>query len=95
MGMRHVAIKGARAGRWVPCTAKKCRNSGLHVNDETLQATRLWRESQSAHLFPLGKLTRNDVERFLSLSEDKRKLWTDKGVAIAQHDGRVNKSVRK
>lgn len=95
MNMRHVATKGARAGRWVPCTAKKCRNAGLHVDYNTLQATRLWKESQSAHLFPLGKLTRSDVEGFLSMSSDKRELWTGRAVEIAQHDGRVNKTIRK
>lgn len=70
---KHIAKSGQKQGQWVNCPAgTKCRNGGMHVDDATLQATRLWRNEGKKGYVTIKSLDKADVENFLKLPTGKQ-----------------------
>jgi hypothetical protein len=70
---KHIAKSGKQQGQWVNCPAgTKCRNGGMHIDDATLQATRLWRNEGQKGYVTLKSLNKTDVENFLKLPTGKQ-----------------------
>lgn len=70
---KHIAKSGKQQGQWVNCPAGiKCRNGGMHIDDATLQATRLWRNEGQKGYVTLKSLDKADVESFLKLPTGKQ-----------------------
>lgn len=70
---KHIAKSGKKQGQWVNCPAgTKCRNGGMHIDDTTLQATRLWRNEGKKGYVTIKSLDKSDVENFLKLPAGKQ-----------------------
>jgi hypothetical protein len=78
MTKKHIALKGAKAGQFVSCTAKVCRNGGMHVEHKLLTTVQIWKSETAGSRVNQRDLSEQDVKDFNQLSADEKKNWAVK-----------------
>lgn len=72
MSNKHIAASGEKAGKWVACTAKVCRNGGLHVDNVDLNCIRHHLNKTSGKSIQIQSVPLKAVEEFNNLSDENR-----------------------
>jgi hypothetical protein len=76
---KHVVKSGPRVGQWDICRAEvQCRNQGLHVTVDTLDAVRKWVAVEEGRVVDAVLLSEADVARFKAKGESFERAWVDK-----------------
>lgn len=70
MSKKHIAASGAQAGKWVACSAKNCRNGGLHVDNADLNCVRFHLNRTSDNKVQIQTVPLEAVEEFNALSDE-------------------------
>lgn len=92
MTKKHIALKGAKAGQFVSCKAKNCRNGGMHAESELLASIQTWKAEVVGSIVYLKNLSAQDVNDFNQLPENEKKDWAA-NVRTAQRIRKENRSI--
>lgn len=73
---KHIAKTGAKAGQWVNCSAKQCRNGGTHVEAETFYAAHQWLQRNGNKVL-IKEVNAQHIKNFSKEPSEVQEKWAD------------------